>query len=109
MTEHRLQYDSDRAEIHYRGKAVISLGRAARGAPARIYSRAQDDCCGVPARFFVTGASRPFRIDEAALSAKGLLRAVVENRFEAEGMVVDDSVDEVYRILFGDHRLHWQG
>ncbi len=47
-------------------------------------------------RFSINGSKKPLQIDESSLSVNGFLRAVVENRFEVEGMRVSETVMEVY-------------
>lgn len=96
----RLAYDREKAAVIYRGKTVISLAGVDGQAPARIYSSISADAGGMETRFAITASTKPFQIDESSLSVNGLLRAVVENRFEVEGMLVSETIGEVYSQLF---------
>lgn len=96
----RLAYDPDNAAVLFQGKTVISLAGVGKGVPAKIYSSLITDLGGMETRFSITGSKKPFQIDESSLSVNGFLRAVVENRFEVEGMRVSETVMDVYSRVF---------
>jgi len=99
-TTESLTYDRDKSAILFQGKTVISLAEVGSGTPARIYSSLMTDRDGMETRFFITGSKKPFQIDHSSLSVNGFLRAVVENRFELEGMRVSETLMEVYSQVF---------
>lgn len=76
------------------------------GAKATVYSGVVTDLNGYDTRLNVNDTHKPFDLSIVSLAPCGLIKAIVENRLEVEGMVVDQHIHEAYACLRDKDCLH---
>lgn len=100
VVERDLKFRRDNSTVVYKDKVMVDLSKVQQNAQAKIYSGVTADFQGTPTRFAIDGSLRPFNIQMTSLSPKGLVLAIVENRLEVDGMVVDENIQDAYEFLW---------
>lgn len=95
----KVTFDTNSNHISFNGKVIVDFSMVQNSAKATLYSGVSEDLYSFETEFQLTGSNSPFDLKITALSPTGLIRAIVENRLEVEGMVVSKSIEEVYTYL----------
>lgn len=108
-TSDHLIFVKDKGIITYRERTVVDLSKVGPRARARVYSGLISDFQGYETDFSFDHANKPFLLASLRLSVAAFIQAVVENRLEIEGMSVDDTIIDIYRLLLHNSTLQWTG
>ncbi len=100
-----LNYDKENMRISFLGDMIVDVSKVPQRAKATIYSVLSSDFEGVKTEFQVNGTQQPFDIKLATLSPTGLIKAIVENRLEVEGMIVSTAIEKAYTYLEESYSL----
>jgi hypothetical protein len=107
-SEHLL-FIKDKGIITYQDRLAVDLSKVRPRAKARAYSGLTSDFQGYETDFSVDDANKPFQLASLRLSVSAFIQAVVENRLEIDGMCIDDSIIDIYRLLLQNSSLKWSG
>ncbi len=99
-------FDRNHNTISFKGDIIVDMSLVPPVAKAKIYSGLNEDCDGIDTAFSVTESTSPFNLQITSLSATGLIKALVENCLQVEGMVVKKKIDEAYIFLDQSISLH---
>lgn len=106
-TSDHLIFIKDKGVITYQDRVVVDLSNIRYQAKAWAYSGLTSDFQGYETDFSVDDGKKPFQLASLRLSVAAFIQAVVENRLEIDGMFVDDSIIDIYRLLVQSSALKW--
>lgn len=92
-------FDAQNSHLSFDGKVIVDLSKVQDCAKATLYSGVTADFTGFETEFQMNASNYPFDLRITTLSPTGLIKAIVENRLEVEGMVVSTFIQEVYSYL----------
>ncbi len=98
-------YDQENKNISFDGDIVVDVSQVPQQAKATIYSGVTADFDGFETEFQVNASKRPFDLKITTLSPTGLIKAIVENRLEVEGMLVSNAIQRAYTYLETNNTL----
>jgi len=99
MEKSHFNYDREKNTIYFNGTVIVDMSRVPEKAKAVVYSAVTVDLRGFDIEFQINRSSFPFDLKFAALSPVGLIKAIMENRLEVEGMVVSTEIQEAYKKI----------
>ncbi len=99
-------FDRAKSTISFKGDVIVDMSLVPHMAKAKIFSGVSTDCLGFDTDFCVTDSTSPFDLQITSLSPTGLIKAIVENCLQVEGMIVSQNIDKAYTFLGANNSLH---
>ncbi len=93
------KFDRTNNTISFKGDVVVDMSLVAPVAKAKIFSGVNLDYVGFDTDFCVTKSNPPFDLQITSLSPTGLIKAIVENCLQVEGMIVSQTINDAYIFL----------
>ncbi len=94
-----LSYQRDNSTIVFNKNIIVDLNKVPRNAKARIHFAFKMDSPSVETYFTIEDSNFPFHIEFASFTPKTLVRVIVENHLEVEGMVVHEDIQDAYDFI----------
>ncbi len=99
-------FDRAKGTISFKGDVIVDMSMVPHMAKAKLFSGVNMDCLGFDTDFCVTNSSSPFDLQITSLSPTGLIKAIVENCLQVEGMIISQNIDDAYSFLGANNSLH---
>ena len=95
-----ITYDKKFHTIQAQGKKIIDLSSVKDGSKAILYSRGAEQNGGLETTFrFYENTTYPFILDGLPMTPATLIRTIVENRMQVEGLVCLDEITNAYKTI----------
>ncbi len=98
-TKKQLAFNIENLTVTFDNNVIIDLNGVPHPAEAKLYSGVTSDFKGIDLAFEVVDSTNPFHLCFTKLTVTGFVLALIENRLELEGMVVDERILEAYDYI----------
>ncbi len=98
-TAYTFQFHRDDATVVFNGRIVVDLQKVPSNAKAKVHSAFQLHSPYVETNFTIDDSRSPFHVEFASFTPKTLIKAIIENHLEIEGMIVHEDIQEAYDFI----------
>ncbi len=98
-TAYTFQFHKDDATVLFNGRIVVDLHKVPNNAKAKVHSAFQFQSPCVETNFTIDDSKVPFHVDFVSFTPKALIKAIIENHLEVEGMIVHEDIQDAYDYI----------
>lgn len=95
-----ITYDQQAQTIQANGRNVVDLSSVQNGSKAILYSKVAEQGSSFETTFcFDENRQRPFSLAVLPLTPANLIRTIIENKLQIEGLVCSEEINVAYETI----------